>query len=124
MQIFGVVPEDFQAQDSGSGHRCGLPFDIQLLCECVEEALPEPHSGEPGAAREMAIERAYEKNCFYVDSGNGAAPLVCEPKCRFWLERCRDLLHVRYFYDSTLGTFDVFDGNVGPPTLTRMNSFS
>jgi len=123
MQIYGVLPEDFQGEDSGSGHRCGLPFDIQLMCECVEEALPSPPSGEEGAAREMTVERAYERNCLYVDSGNGAAPLACHARCQAWLARCRDLLHLRYFFDSTLGTFDVFDGNVGPPTLARMNSF-
>lgn len=124
MQVFGVIPEDFQDQDGGAGHRCGLPMDIQLMCEMVEEALPEPYSGQDGAAREMTIERAYSRNCLYVDSGNGAAPLACDARCRAWLDRCRDLLHLRYFFDSILGTFDVFDGNVGTPTLARMNSFS
>lgn len=125
MEIFGIIPEDFQGQDGGSGHRCGLPIDIQLMCEMVEEALPSPYSGEAGAAREMTIERAYTKNCLYVDGGvNSSGLLTCHAKCRAWLTRCMELLQLRYYFDSKLATFDVFDGNVGTGTLVRMNSFS
>merc|ERR1712008_205633 len=68
MDIFGIVPESFQGHDSGSGRRSSLPLDIQLMCEQVEEAEPEPYAGEQGSSRETTVQRAYEKNCLIVDS--------------------------------------------------------
>jgi len=126
MDVFGIVPESFQAHDSGSGRRTKLPEDILLMCEQVEEAEREPYAGEQGSSRETTVQRAYEKNCLIVDSSvnDFRVPLAVEQKTRAWLQRCVELLQLRYYFDSKLATFDVFDGNVETGKLARMNSFS
>merc|ERR1719491_797775 len=62
----------------------------------------------------MTIKCAYRRNCRLLDNDNynDWRRAMHDKKVRSWLETHQDLLQMRYYFDTGLGTFDTLDGNL------------
>lgn len=119
LSVVGVIYENFMAPDRGRTVPSGVPKDIQNLCESIEETPRLTGSNHGSADDEMTIKCAYHRNCRFMDNDNYRdwKQQMRDEKIRNWLDKCQDLLHMRYFFDSGLGNFDTLDGNIPPGLL-------
>merc|ERR1712003_474406 len=112
----GVVMENFWAPDNGKDYKIGIPEDIRQMCDTIEETpdLRKVGRNHKSADDEMTIKCAYRRNCRFMDNDNYRDWLqeLRDVKVRRWLENCQELLQMRYFFDTDLGSFDTLDGNV------------
>lgn len=107
LQVLGVMPKDFQGEDSWSNTRCGLPEDIRTFCELVEE------SSSPSCSA-GTVTLAHRENCRFVDGEDNTAcegAGLCSEECRAWMEKSQALLRIRYAYDPDIGTFNAAEGS-------------
>merc|ERR1712224_839539 len=70
---------------------------------------------------EMTIKCAYRRNCRFLDNDNYAdwRKSMRDEKVRHWLEKCQDILQMRYYFDAGLGEFDTLDGNISHEVLSK-----
>merc|ERR1719464_2131623 len=63
---------------------------------------------------EMTIKCAYNRNCRFLDNDNYRdwRRGLSQERVRHWLEKCQDVLQMRFYFDTGLGTFDTLDGNI------------
>lgn len=122
LKVVGVIFENFWATDNDSQHKTQIPEDIRWLCESIEETPRIVGRNHSSADDEMTIKCAYHRNCRFMDNDNYRdwKQQLRDEGCRAWLERCQDLLHMRYYFDSSIGVFETLDGNV-PPGLLAPN---
>jgi len=122
VQVVGVIFENFYATDNNSHNKQELPADIISACESIEETPRIVGKNHSSADDEMTIKCAYHRNCRFMDNDNYRdwKQQLRDEGCRAWLERCQDLLHMRYYFDSSMGVFETLDGNV-PPGLLAPN---
>jgi hypothetical protein len=122
LKVVGVIYENFWATDNDSPTKFELPADISSMCESVEETPRIIGRNHSSADDEMTIKCAYHRNCRFMDNDNYRdwKQQLRDQGCRAWLERCQDLLHMRYYFDSSIGVFETLDGNV-PPGLLAPN---
>eukprot|EP00927_Polykrikos_kofoidii_P082736 TRINITY_DN8302_c1_g1_i1.p1 TRINITY_DN8302_c1_g1~~TRINITY_DN8302_c1_g1_i1.p1 ORF type:complete len:1233 (-),score=226.89 TRINITY_DN8302_c1_g1_i1:48-3746(-) len=113
MKPVGVVFENFSGPDNGRV-TYDIPADIRKLCDSVEETPRLTGRHHKSADDEMTIKCAYRRNCCFMDNDNYRDWLqeLRNAKIRSWLQESQDLLQMRYFFDSALGSFDTLDGNV------------
>uniref|UniRef100_A0A7S0A867 RNase NYN domain-containing protein n=1 Tax=Pyrodinium bahamense TaxID=73915 RepID=A0A7S0A867_9DINO len=123
MQVIGVIYENFLGSDKG-GTEVGLPADIRRMCDSVEETPRLTGRNQKSADDEMTIKCAWRRNCRFMDNDNYRDWLkkMSNDKCRTWLENTQELLQMRYYFDSKLGSFDTLDGNI-PAGLLAPGSF-
>jgi len=114
LQVIGVINENFRGSDNGSKMNLNMPKDIENMCETVEETPRLIGKNHSSADDEMTIKCAYRRNCRFLDNDNYRDWLqqLKDEKMRNWLNTCQDLLHMRYYFDKGLGTFDVLEGNI------------
>lgn len=119
LKVVGVIYENFWATDNDSPAKAVIPVDITNACESVEETPRIVGRNHSSADDEMTIKCAYHRNCRFMDNDNYRdwKQQLRDEKCRAWLERCQDLLHMRYYFDSSMGVFETLDGNVPPGLL-------
>ncbi|CAJ1433031.1 unnamed protein product [Effrenium voratum] len=112
MQVTGVIPENFTGQDNQLGI-VSLPKDISNMCQSVEETPRVRGRNHLSADDEMTIKCAYRRSCRFMDNDNYEEWIIqlADSKARTWLQKHRELLHMRYYFDGGLGTFDVLAGN-------------
>jgi len=122
LKVVGVIFENFWATDNDSHNKQQIPDDIRWSCESVEETPRIVGRNHSSADDEMTIKCAYHRNCRFMDNDNYRdwKQQLRDEGCRAWLERCQDLLHMRYYFDSSIGVFETLDGNV-PPGLLAPN---
>jgi len=114
LQVVGVVFENFSGPDNGNAIGKGIPDDIRQMCHSVQETPRLDGRKHKSADDEVTIKCAFRRNCRFLDNDN-YRDWKCgmrDDTCRKWLENCQDLLQMRYFFDSELGSFDVLDGNI------------
>jgi hypothetical protein len=116
MTVVGVIYEDFQGTDNGAKNkheRVRMPTDIMKMCESVEETPKVSGQNHGSADDEMTIKCAFRRNCCFMDNDNYRDWIqqMRDEKCRAWLQSGRELLHLRYYFDSE-GYFETIDGNV------------
>jgi len=113
MKVVGVIYENFRGPDNGSAQMRTLPSDIVKMCETVEETPRVIGNNHGSADDEMTIKCAYRRNCRFMDNDNYRdwKQQLRDVKCRDWLDAHQDLLHMRYFFDKGLGSFDLLEGN-------------
>jgi hypothetical protein len=114
LKVIGVINENFWATDNNSPTKKELPADIKKTCESVEETPRIIGRNHSSADDEMTIKCAYHRNCRFLDNDNYRdwKQQLRDEKCRAWLDKNQDLLHMRYYFDSGLGIFETMDGNV------------
>jgi len=113
MQVIGVIFENFWGSDNGS-KEVVMPADIRQVCASIEETPRLTGRNQKSADDEMTIKCAWRRNCRFMDNDNYRDWLkeMRNDKCRAWLEKTQELLQMRYYFDSTLGSFDTLDGNI------------
>merc|ERR1712228_15637 len=96
-----------------------LPQDIERMCESIEETPRITGSCHSSADDEMTIKCAYRRNCCLLDNDNYRDWLqqLRDEVIRGWLNKCQDLLQMRYYFDKGLGSFDLIEGNVAAHLL-------
>jgi len=121
MQVVGVVYQDFTGTENGGRRVRGVPDDIRMMCHSINETPRIDNHNHQHAQTEMTIKCAYRRNCRFMDNDNEREWLrnMRNAKCRMWLENTQELMQMRYYFDTDLGTFDTLDGNV-PPGLMSM----
>merc|ERR1712050_174910 len=62
---------------------------------------------------EHTIKCAYRRNCYFLDNDNYRdwVQQMKNENVRNWMRAHQSLLHMRYYFDSELGTFDLLEGN-------------
>jgi len=121
LQVTGVIHENFLGEDNGV--TVPLPADIKRMCETVEET---PRTGQArnhrSADDEMTIKCAYRRVCRFLDNDNYSEWMkqLSDDKIRSWLQTHKDFAHMRYYFDTGLGSFDVLGGNY-PTTCLAHN---
>lgn len=107
LRVIGVVYENY-------GEDREVPKDIQDMCESIQLTPRLTGKHHKSADDEMTIKCAYRRNCFFLDNDNYRDWLqhLKDEKVRSWLQSCQDMLQIRYYFDSGLGTFDTLDGNI------------
>jgi len=119
LKVVGVIYENFWATDNHATKKVELPNDIRKACESIEETPRIVGKNHGSADDEMTIKCAYHRNCRFMDNDNYRdwKQQLRDEKCRSWLDKCQDLLHMRYYFDSSMGVFETLDGNVPPGLL-------
>merc|ERR1712232_422377 len=103
--------------DNGSRQKRECPDDIKSLCKKSGGDIQEVQrpSGEQhkSADDEVTIKMAYRRNCLYMDNDNYRDWIqqIRDARIRKWLRSCQSLLHMRYYFDSLSGSFDLLEGN-------------
>jgi len=124
VKVVGVIFENFWATDNTNSpsQKSELPADIKRACESIEETPRIIGDNHKSADDEMTIKCAYHRNCRFMDNDNYRdwKQQLRDERCRAWLDKCQDLLHMRYYFDSSIGVFETLDGNV-PPGLLAPN---
>jgi len=122
VKVIGVIFENFWATNNNSREKQEIPADIRSFCESIEETPRIVGRNHSSADDEMTIKCAYHRNCRFMDNDNYRdwKQQLRDERCRAWLDRCQDLLHMRYYFDSSIGVFETLDGNV-PPGLLAPN---
>jgi len=118
--VIGVIHENFWWKDESGNEGCGVPDDVAAMCETVELTPRITGQQHRSADDEMTIKCAYRRNCRFLDNDNYQDWLKAlrDEKVRSWLNHCQDILQMRYYFDTGLGTFDTLDGNVIPVPRT------
>eukprot|EP00929_Paragymnodinium_shiwhaense_P052592 TRINITY_DN26346_c0_g2_i1.p1 TRINITY_DN26346_c0_g2~~TRINITY_DN26346_c0_g2_i1.p1 ORF type:complete len:1272 (-),score=312.62 TRINITY_DN26346_c0_g2_i1:463-4278(-) len=113
MKVHGVCFENFVGPDNGRMSH-SIPADIRSMCSSVQEAPRITGKQHKSADDEMTIKCAFRRNCLFLDNDNYRDWLMelRNVKIRRWLGDCQDMLQMRYYFDSELGTFDTLDGNI------------
>lgn len=113
MEVVGCIYENYWGPD-GDMNQVNLPDDIRQMCRSVQETPRLTGRNHKSADDEMTIKCAYRRNCRFMDNDNYRDWLseLRDERVRNWLENCQDLLQMRYFFDTDLGSFDTIDGNV------------
>lgn len=121
VKVVGVIFENFWATDncSSPNQKTEIPLDIRRACESIEETPRIIGDNHKSADDEMTIKCAYHRNCRFMDNDNYRdwKQQLRDTRCRAWLDKCQDLLHMRYYFDSSIGVFETLDGNVPPGLL-------
>lgn len=114
LKVIGVLNENFRGLDNQRYPTVTMPDDITGMCESVEETPRLTGKCHSSADDEMTIKCAYRRNCRFLDNDNYRDWLqqLRDEKVRTWLNKCQDLLQMRYFFDKGLGSFDVLEGNI------------
>lgn len=119
--VVGVIYENFWATDNTSSpsQKTEIPIDIRRACESIEETPRIIGDNHKSADDEMTIKCAYHRNCRFMDNDNYRdwKQQLRDKRCQDWLAKCQDLLHMRYYFDSSMGVFETLDGNVPPGLL-------
>jgi hypothetical protein len=123
LKAVGCIFENYWGPDNGSAQTHGVPDDIRRMCSSVQETPRVTGRNHKSADDEMTIKCAYRRNCRFMDNDNYRDWLkeLQNDKIRNWLENCQELLQMRYFFDTDMGTFDTLDGNI-PSGLLAQNS--
>lgn len=121
MNVVGCVFENYSGPDNGVMVH-DVPEDIAKMCTSVEETPDIRQRSQriggqivhKSADDEMTIKLAHRRNCRFLDNDNYRDWLkeLRNVKSRAWLQNCQDLMQMKYYFDSHLGTFDTLDGNV------------
>lgn len=121
LKATGVIHENYIAPDNGTLAYI-IPEDIRAMCETIEETPRVTGKRHKSADDEMTIKCAYRRNCRWLDNDNYRdwLKLLANVKIRNWLGDCQELLQMRYFFDSCIGSFDVLEGNVPKRLLAPM----
>lgn len=121
MKVTGVIPANFEGFDNRVTW-AALPKDIEQMCETVEETPRVTGRNHSSADDEMTIKCAYRRACCFLDNDNYQEWMVQlrDDKARTWLQEHRELVHLRYYFDAGLGTFDLLSGNY-PVTSLALN---
>jgi hypothetical protein len=124
LQVVGVIFENFYGTDNSASatDKKACPPDIRKACVSIEETPRIVGKNHSSADDEMTIKCAYHRNCRFMDNDNYRDWMqqLRDQRCREWLSKCQDLLHMRYYFDSSMGFFETLDGNV-PPGLLAPN---
>jgi len=125
LKVVGVIYENFIATDNDSANKTAIPADIHEACESIEETPRIDGRNQKSADDEMTIKCAYNRNCRFMDNDNYRdwKNYLRDQGHKVWLENCQDLLQMRYFFDSSMGNFELLDGNL-PPGLLAHQSLS
>ncbi|CAE7783262.1 CARNS1 [Symbiodinium microadriaticum] len=121
LQVTGVIPENYRGMDNGR-KQLPLPADIKNMCETVEET---PRFGDQrnhrSADDEMTIKCAYRRACRFLDNDNYKEWVVQlqDAKARTWLQKHKDMAHMRFYFDIGTGTFDILGGNYPTTSLAQ-----
>eukprot|EP00434_Breviolum_minutum_P026196 symbB.v1.2.023157.t1/scaffold2099.1/size89596/4 len=112
MKVTGVITENFVGFDNRL-QQVALPADIKKMCESVEETPRVTGRNHTSADDEMTIKCAYRRACRFLDNDNYREWMIQlgDAKARTWLQNHRELVHMRYYFDRGLGTFDLLSGN-------------
>lgn len=123
LKVIGVLFENFGGPDNGRNELQGIPPDIRQMCTAIQETPRITGRNHKSADDEMTIKCAYRRNCRFMDNDNYRDWLkeLRTQKVRFWLESCQELLQMKYFFDSQLGTFDTL-GNIPAIALSPCGS--
>merc|ERR1719401_3134815 len=113
LQVVGCIRRHINAPDNGRPTR-DIPQDIQAMCQSIQETPVLTGENHKSANDEMTIKCAWRRNCRFMDNDNYRDWLqeMRDQRARGWLESSQEMLQMRYFFDSDLGTFDTLDGNV------------
>jgi len=119
LKVVGVIYEQFKAPDNGSHQKRLMPDDIRNMCEAIQETPRIQGQNHSSADDEMTIKCAYRRNCRFMDNDNYRdwKTQLRDDKCRLWLTSNQNMLQMRYYFDTSLGTFDTLDGNIPPGML-------
>jgi hypothetical protein len=119
MKVVGIVLEHFSGHDNGRYIK-EIPADIKKACTSIEETPRIIGRHMKSAEEEMTIKCAFRRNCMFMDNDNYPdwAKELGNLKMRSWLAISSDLLQMRYYFDSKMGTFDTIDGNKTIAELT------
>jgi len=126
LKAVGCCFEHYRGPDCGlQGPQVTLPDDIRAMCSSVQETPPMTGKNMKSADDEMTIKCAYRRNCRFLDNDNYRDWLreMRDEKIKVWLQTCQEMMQMRYFFDTDIGSFDLLDGNVPEglldPTLRR-----
>jgi len=113
LQVVGCVFENYWGPDRG-GPQVPIPDDIRAMCNSIQETPSLTGKNHKSADDEMTIKCAYRRNCRFMDNDNYRDWLreMRDQRIRNWLQDCQEMLQMRYFFDTDLGSFDTLDGNV------------
>jgi len=113
VQVVGCMFENFTGIDR-NGSKVEVPRDIKNMCVSIQETPRLITTNQKTADDEMTIKCAYRRNCRFLYNDNCADWLqaIRDEKIKVWLTQCQELLQMRYFFDTDLGTFDLLDGNI------------
>merc|ERR1711957_448909 len=112
MKVIGVAPEELRGPDDGIDEDAELPFDVRELCEEVAEVPKTTARIMPGRTNksldyEMTINAAHSRNCrFLANEGMDILQHVHNQKINQWVNQNHELMQLRFYFDSTIGTFD------------------
>lgn len=110
MLVTGVVMENANACDNGIPTRT-VPPDIRQMC-AISEAPRIDDSAHSSADDEITIRSAYNRNCFLLDNDNYRDwQKALDTDVKSWYLRCKDKLHLRYYFDGGQGSFELLLGN-------------
>jgi hypothetical protein len=118
--VVGVIPEDFKALDvdpgGGNAKVDKVPNDIRKMCEHVEE-IPKDKSrmnaNHKSLDDEATIRLAYRRNCLLLDNDNYRDWFrnLRDEKIRQWLNDSHERVHMKYYFDTGLGIFELLGGS-------------
>jgi len=117
MNVIGVIFQDWRGCDGDVLQPdlvVGIPPDIRIMCEHVEETPRICGSHQKDADDEMTIKMAQRRNCRIMDNDNYRdwAKHHPDPEIRCWLKHSRPRVQMNYYFDMLLGTFETLDGKV------------
>mmetsp|Transcript_60409 Transcript_60409/g.112152 ORF Transcript_60409/g.112152 Transcript_60409/m.112152 type:complete len:837 (-) Transcript_60409:49-2559(-) len=118
VKVVGCIFENFVGPDNGkrgAGVACtGVPSDIAGVCESIQATPRLDSDNHRSVHAEQTIKCAYRRNCRFLDNDNYKQWLqgLDSVRIRGWLQKSQDLLHIGYYFDSELGTFDTLGGNL------------
>lgn len=114
LRVTGVILENWKGMDGVAEPEKveGVPNDIRVLCESIEETPRVIGQHQRSADDEMTIKCAYRRNCRMLDNDNYRDWVrnLRNEQIRSWLEHSQARVHMKYYFDS-LGYFDTLDGN-------------
>merc|ERR1719499_131391 len=113
LKVVGCIFENYWGPDNQSS-QVPLPNDIRAMCASVQETPSLTGTNHKSADDEMTIKCAYRRNCRFMDNDNYRDWLkeMRDERIRVWLTNSQEMLQMRYFFDTDLGSFDTLDGNV------------
>eukprot|EP00440_Ansanella_granifera_P063386 gb/GFBE01068729.1/.p1 GENE.gb/GFBE01068729.1/~~gb/GFBE01068729.1/.p1 ORF type:complete len:526 (+),score=124.15 gb/GFBE01068729.1/:1-1578(+) len=115
LRVIGVAFENWRGLDGEvsllASTVSGVPDDIRAKCATVQEVPRLCGEHQRSADDEITIKCAYHRNCFFLDNDNYKdwKEVMPDPVVRAWLN-ARPELHLRYYFDSGLGMFELIDG--------------
>eukprot|EP00933_Yihiella_yeosuensis_P022472 TRINITY_DN17702_c2_g1_i2.p1 TRINITY_DN17702_c2_g1~~TRINITY_DN17702_c2_g1_i2.p1 ORF type:complete len:670 (-),score=184.72 TRINITY_DN17702_c2_g1_i2:274-2283(-) len=112
LTVTGVIDENFKGTDCNFPTE-GVPADIAKMCKSIEETPRIQGIHQKSADDEMTIKCAFRRNCCWLDNDNYRdwKQQLRDARIRRWLLKSQDILHMRYYFDSDTGSFDLLEGN-------------